>query len=128
MMQFFSSAPKSTTDQSQESTQDPDVEDEKLRKESKYKHYKDEIVSVLKTFDQSKEWADLIRCLQRFNKVLKKYPQFPLIPEKLTVSKRLSQCLNAALPSGVHSKTLETYDEVFKHIKEKRTRERSAHL
>jgi len=120
MMQFFSSATKHPSEDPQGKSLDPDVEDENLRKEYKYKYFKEEMVAVLKSFDQSKEWADLIRCLQRLNKVLKKYPQFPLIPEKLTVSKRLSQCLNAALPSGVHSKTLETYDEVFKHIKEKR--------
>jgi hypothetical protein len=118
-MNFFSSAPK-TAPLTAEEEQDIDAVDDNLRKQYKYKYYKEEVVSVLKSFDQSKEWADLIRCLQRLNKVLKKYPQFPLMPEKLTVAKRLSQCLNAALPGGVHLKTLETYDEIFKHIKEKR--------
>ena len=40
-----------------------------------------------------------------------------MIPEKLTVSKRLSQCFNPSLPSGLHSKTLQVYDAIFDHIK-----------
>lgn len=38
------------------------------------------------------------------------------IPAKATVSKRLSQCLNPSLPSGVHQKALEVYNYVFKVI------------
>lgn len=32
------------------------------------------------------------------------------------VSKRLAQCLNARLPSGVHQKTLEVYSYIFSLI------------
>lgn len=35
------------------------------------------------------------------------------IPAKATVAKRLSQCLNPSLPSGVHQKALEVYNYVF---------------
>lgn len=35
------------------------------------------------------------------------------MPAKAIVSKRLSQCLNPSLPSGVHQKTLEVYNYVF---------------
>ncbi len=38
------------------------------------------------------------------------------IPAKATIAKRLSQCLNPALPSGVHQKTLEVYSYVFSVI------------
>lgn len=38
------------------------------------------------------------------------------IPSKVTVAKRLSQCLNPALPSGVHQKALEVYSYVFTTI------------
>lgn len=48
--------------------------------------------------------------------VLKKYPQFAVIPDKLTVSKRISQCCNPALPSGVHTKTLETCEIIFDRL------------
>ncbi len=91
--------------------------------------------TVLQSFERAREWADLIKYLQRLNKVtippshpslqpqdhqihilmnqslsssffqvLTKYPQFTLVPEKITVAKRLAQCLNPALPSGVHLK------------------------
>lgn len=38
---------------------------------------------------------------------------FTEIPHKFLVAKRLSQCLNPVLPSGVHQKTLEVYSYVF---------------
>lgn len=46
------------------------------------------------------EWADLIRYLQRLQRVLTKYSQLPVIPDKILVAKRLFQCLNSSLPSG----------------------------
>lgn len=94
----------------------PDVEDEEIMKKSKFKSYRDDIISVLKSFDNTREWADLIKCLQKMKKVLIKNSSLPILPEKITVSKRLAQCLNPALPSGVHLKTLETFEEIFKLI------------
>ncbi len=38
------------------------------------------------------------------------------IPSKALVAKRLSQCLNPSLPSGVHQKALEVYSYVFSVI------------
>lgn len=43
-------------------------------------------------------------------------PHFNAIPRKLIVAKRLSQCLNPALPSGVHQRALEVYDHIFSVI------------
>lgn len=40
-------------------------------------------------------------------------PSITTIPSKALVAKRLSQCLNPSLPSGVHQKTLEVYNFVF---------------
>ena len=48
----------------------------------------------------AQEWADLIRYLQRLQRVLTKYSQLPIIPDKILVAKRLFQCLNSSLPSG----------------------------
>ena len=39
--------------------------------------------------------------------------QFKEIPRKLIVSKRLSQCLNPALPTGVHQRALEVYIHIL---------------
>lgn len=39
-----------------------------------------------------------------------------MIPKRVTIGKRLAQCLHPALPSGVHLKVLETYDIIFKCI------------
>ncbi|KAG2225478.1 hypothetical protein INT45_010305, partial [Circinella minor] len=44
------------------------------------------------------------------------YPQFPVIPRKHTVAKRLAQCLNPGFPAGVHQKTLDVYAYILETI------------
>jgi hypothetical protein len=39
--------------------------------------------------------------------------QFKEIPRKLIVSKRLAQCLNPALPTGVHQRALDVYAHIL---------------
>jgi hypothetical protein len=39
--------------------------------------------------------------------------QFKVIPRKLIVAKRLSQCLNPALPTGVHQRALDVYAHIL---------------
>lgn len=53
----------------------------------------------LDTLELTAMW---VQCLQG-------YPQFAVIPHKLIVAKRLSQCLNPALPTGVHQRALDVY-------------------
>eukprot|EP00002_Diphylleia_rotans_P025783 TRINITY_DN5114_c0_g1_i4.p1 TRINITY_DN5114_c0_g1~~TRINITY_DN5114_c0_g1_i4.p1 ORF type:complete len:2006 (-),score=388.98 TRINITY_DN5114_c0_g1_i4:487-6504(-) len=79
----------------------------------KYRLYKDEIIRVLQSFDDVGEWADLIKSIQKLFKVIHRSTEFQFIPESLTVAKRLAQCLNPNLPSGVHIKALETYELIF---------------
>jgi hypothetical protein len=43
-------------------------------------------------------------------------PPYSEIPRKLIVAKRLAQCLNPALPSGVHAMALDVYGQVFSMI------------
>eukprot|EP01114_Cavostelium_apophysatum_P012532 TRINITY_DN2827_c1_g1_i1.p1 TRINITY_DN2827_c1_g1~~TRINITY_DN2827_c1_g1_i1.p1 ORF type:complete len:1758 (-),score=500.34 TRINITY_DN2827_c1_g1_i1:72-5345(-) len=88
-------------------------EPEKLSKEPKFRAYCDDVLHALDQFGKVKEWADLIKCLQKLIKVLNKHKQINVIPYKLTLGKRLAQCLHRELPSGVHLKALEVYDLVF---------------
>ena len=41
----------------------------------------------------------------------------PFIPEKLTLAKRLAQCLNPQLPVGIHRKALYVYTKIFDNLK-----------
>lgn len=91
-------------------------QDQDFYKNSKFRSFSDEVGAVLSSFDRAKEWADLIKCLQKLQKVFTRYGQFPLIPLKLTFSKRMAQCLNPALPSGVHLKALQIFKHVFERI------------
>lgn len=43
-------------------------------------------------------------------------PNITAVPSKSIVAKRLAQCLNPALPSGVHQKALEVYAYIFSMI------------
>ncbi|RPB20116.1 hypothetical protein L211DRAFT_858876 [Terfezia boudieri ATCC MYA-4762] len=88
------------------------------RKDPKYKRYTANIEKALVLFETHalQEWADYISFLGRLLKALQSYPTFPQIPQRVLVSKRLAQCLNSRLPSGVHQKTIEVYSYIFSLI------------
>ncbi|BFZ09520.1 hypothetical protein BsWGS_12559 [Bradybaena similaris] len=92
------------------------VEECELLTDSKYRSYITQVEKALRNFEYTSEWADLISALGKLNKVLLSHLKFPVIPKKVTIGKRLAQCLHPALPSGVHLKALETYDIIFKCI------------
>jgi hypothetical protein len=78
-----------------------------------------QIGKCLETFDNIGEWADIISFLSRLIRILEDVEAFKEeIPHKWMLAKRLCQCLNTALPTGVHSKTLELYKTLFKKMSE----------
>ena len=79
-----------------------------------YRKYVYALEKTLQTFDTVNEWADVIKFLSGLTRTLSLFSNFRDIPLKIIVSKRLAQCLNPALPSGVHSKTLDVYALLFK--------------
>ncbi|TDL20873.1 hypothetical protein BD410DRAFT_899170 [Rickenella mellea] len=79
----------------------------------KYKKYSQQVEKCLTTFETMHEWPDLIAFLKQLLKTLQSYTQFKEIPRKLVVSKRLSQCLNPALPSDVHQRALDVYSHIL---------------
>ncbi|KAK0550035.1 hypothetical protein OC845_002839 [Tilletia horrida] len=87
-----------------------------LASDSKYKKYAVLVERTLATFESVSEWADFISFLARLLKVLQTFPQYNSIPRKLVVAKRLSQCLNPALPSGVHTRALDVYAHILNVI------------
>ncbi|XP_037698869.1 protein dopey-1 isoform X5 [Choloepus didactylus] len=96
------------------------TEELELLSDSKYRNYVAAIDKALKNFEYSSEWADLISALGKLNKVLQNNAKYQVVPKKLTIGKRLAQCLHPALPGGVHRKALETYEIIFKIIGSKR--------
>ncbi|KAK4217691.1 protein dopey [Rhypophila decipiens] len=89
--------------------------DEPPPKDKHYRKYASGVDRALSLFDTAlQEWADYISFLNRLLKALQARPSSAAtIPAKATVAKRLSQCLNPSLPSGVHQKALEVYNHVF---------------
>lgn len=96
----------------------------------KYKKYVQQVEKCLNSFDNVHEWADCIAFLKQLLKVrnlaaivtkrlrytaqtFQSYMQFKEIPRKLIVAKRLAQCLNPALPTGVHQRALEVYVHIL---------------
>lgn len=92
------------------------VDDQKLYDDHKYRNYATQIEKALKNFEYSTEWADLISALVKLNKVLHSNTSYATLPKRITIGKRLGQCLHPALPGGVHIKALEVYDTIFKII------------
>ncbi|KAI6031355.1 Dopey, N-terminal-domain-containing protein [Pisolithus microcarpus] len=66
-----------------------------------------QVEKCLNAFDNVHEWADCISFLKQLLKTFQSYLQFKEIPHKLIVAKRLAQCLNPALPAGVHQRALD---------------------
>ncbi|OBZ78644.1 Protein dopey-1 [Grifola frondosa] len=79
----------------------------------KYKKYTQQVEKCLSSFDSVHEWADFISFLKQLLKTFQSYMQFKEIPRKIIVAKRLSQCLNPALPTGVHQRALDVYSHIF---------------
>ncbi|KAG8444835.1 hypothetical protein GDO86_009840 [Hymenochirus boettgeri] len=96
------------------------AEEVELLTDSKYRNYVAAVDKALKNFEYSSEWADLISALGKLNKVLQNNAKYQVVPKKITIGKRLAQCLHPALPGGVHRKALETYEIIFKIIGPKR--------
>ncbi|OAX42077.1 hypothetical protein K503DRAFT_863326 [Rhizopogon vinicolor AM-OR11-026] len=79
----------------------------------KYKKYTQQVEKCLNAFDNVHEWADCSAFLKHLLKTFQSYMQFKEIPYKLIVAKRLSQCLNPALPTGVHQRALDVYTHIL---------------
>ncbi|MCJ1384773.1 hypothetical protein MMC17_007891 [Xylographa soralifera] len=89
-----------------------------LKKDKNYRRYASSIERVLSSFETTvDEWADYISFLGRLLKAIQNKPtDTNIIPHKALISKRLSQCLNPLLPSGVHQKTLDVYTHIFNSL------------
>ncbi|KAH8835109.1 Dopey, N-terminal-domain-containing protein [Flagelloscypha sp. PMI_526] len=80
----------------------------------KFKKYTSQVEKCLNSFDTNvSEWADFIAFLKQLLKTFQSYMQFKEIPRKLIVAKRLAQCLNPALPNGVHQRALDVYAHIL---------------
>ncbi|TPX15392.1 uncharacterized protein E0L32_004372 [Thyridium curvatum] len=92
--------------------------EEKPTKDKAYRKFAASIDRALTLFETAlDEWADYISFLNRLLKALQSRPStITTLPSKALVAKRLSQCLNPSLPSGVHQKALEVYSCVFSII------------
>ncbi|KAJ2846825.1 hypothetical protein IWW36_004164, partial [Coemansia brasiliensis] len=82
----------------------------------KFSAYVQVVERCLQSFDYVSEWADVTAFLTKLERSFKTYSRFAVIPHKETVAKRLAQCLNPALPTGVHQKALGIYDLIFSRI------------
>ncbi|KAF4628908.1 hypothetical protein G7Y89_g9243 [Cudoniella acicularis] len=92
--------------------------DEPPSKDKAFRRYASGVERSLSLFDTAlQEWADYISFLGRLLKSLQAHPPtIVAVPSKAIVAKRLAQCLNPSLPSGVHQKALEVYGYIFSMI------------
>ena len=74
---------------------------------------------ILLKFNNAKEWSDLIQILKNLKENLVKYSSSNMgnLTDKITLAKRLAQCLNPNLPAGVHETCLDVYSMLYDNIK-----------
>ena len=83
--------------------------------------FQKEVLVAITSFEKAAEWADLSSALGRFSKVVTALPlQMDLadFDSDRIIYRRLAQCLNRALPAGVHLKVCEIYDQILKRQNE----------
>ncbi|KAK5093536.1 hypothetical protein LTR24_004247 [Lithohypha guttulata] len=83
-----------------------------------YRRYHATIERALALFDANSDWADYIAFLTRLLRSLDSGKPEGLsdIPCKARIASCLSRCLQPSLPSGVHQKALDVYNEIFSII------------
>ncbi|MES1922273.1 hypothetical protein MHBO_003781 [Bonamia ostreae] len=87
------------------------------------KLYESEMNKILISFDQTDQWLDLVKSLKNLDiflkeiiKIKQKNSQktiFSFQPFLRQIFISLNKCLDSKMPSGIHQKTLETYDTFF---------------
>ncbi|KAL5614715.1 uncharacterized protein BROUX77_000552 [Berkeleyomyces rouxiae] len=92
--------------------------DHNTKTDKAFRRYAVVVDKALALFETSlDEWADYISFLNRLLKALQaRTATITMVPSRTLVAKRLAQCLNPQLPSGVHQKALEVYSYVFDMI------------
>lgn len=81
----------------------------------KKQKYKTSIESLVSDFENVKEWADFNSFLQNLLTLIKKNDSKE-IPHTISVCKRLSQCMQQGIPTGIHKNTLDIFSLIFKKI------------
>ena len=85
-----------------------------LKRDKGYRRYAAGIEKALATFESpQQEWSDYIAFLARLVRAIQAIQHVEHLPHSTLVALRLGQCMNPALPAGVHQKALEVYSAVF---------------
>ena len=73
----------------------------------------------LPRFAKALEWPDFMTILKKLKENLVKYKEanMGVLTDKISLAKRLAQCLNQKVPSGVHEIDLDIYSMLFSNIK-----------
>ena len=73
----------------------------------------------LPRFAKAQEWSDFMTILKKLKENLVKYKSsnMGILTDKISLAKRLAQCLNQKVPSGVHEIALDVYSMLFTNIK-----------
>lgn len=79
------------------------------------KKFESSLEKQLELFRTATEWSDLVAYLTGLEGILK-VNKYSRIPKVHLLYKRLNQCLNPALPAGVHMKALGVYKIVISKI------------
>eukprot|EP01050_Picozoa_sp_SAG11_P031253 SAG11_NODE_9630_length_894_cov_1.740881_1_plen_262_part_01 len=78
----------------------------------KYKEFSRIVVDVLDSFIKCRDWPDFIHSIETLKNVFQKHLEFPAVPHKTTIAKRLAQGCTSAT-DAVHIKSLELYEIIF---------------
>jgi len=86
-----------------------------IKSDKSLRRYATTVERALGTWETApEEWADYIAFLSRLLRAIQGHGKdTSALPHSADVASKLAQCLNPALPSGVHQKALEVYTYIF---------------
>ena len=71
---------------------------------------------ALDSFAHNTEWSDIPNWLANVESLLRDYPS-PFLGDKISLSKRLNQCMNHILPEKVHEGVLRIHQTIFRNMR-----------
>ena len=87
--------------------------------EKEFKKFDKTLSSILSSSAGAASWSDLLSFTKEMFRQLedkKDKFNFGILTDKISLSKRLAQCLNPECPGGVHEVVINIYDILFQNI------------
>ena len=90
-----------------------------ISENKEFKKFDKNLTNILSSSSGAASWSDLLPFTKEILQLLEKRKDdfdFSFLTDRITLSKRLAQCLNPECPGGVHEVVIKIYTIIFQNI------------